>query len=608
MNLEHKSTFNLDKKLIFFGVGISVFAIGISGFLSFNSAEDVLIERANDQLISESTIRGNTVGNLFFTRIKETQILTTDPMIQILVEELNQKNILTDSQIEENNRAFLTEVKAFQQLVGFSIGFEDVQIIGNDGTLHFSLVKSKEDDFSQKSIFSRGLIAPFVTFEPSADAKKMVVVSPIFSRDASGPADAIGVLIAKMRTAEFDEILLSRSGLGETGEVYVVNEDHLMLSESRFIQNTIFNQKIETLPVIECFDTGNNINELYQNYRDSSIYGSSYCAKDLGFVLIAEVDEGEVLQPVVLLQERILEIGLIVTIGMGVIALLLSKTISRPLIKLKNAANEISEGNFSVRTNIMTKDEIGQLSSSFDLMAKRLQESEITIKQKEEVIKQQEEVLLQFSEQSESYFVSFVDIIQSTKITAGLTDLQAQKFYSIFINNIADIVRMYNGIVVKNIGDALLFYFPKTNTKDQEELKNAIECCVKIGESYPEIHKKLADEGLPKLNYRVSASYGPVSVAKVATSSVEDIFGSTVNRCSKINRFAKSNGVVIGSDLVEIIESLKEYDVEDVTPTKRATENIFSVFSVSRKSADKISFEDIVKKKAPKISKKFRAK
>ena len=35
--------------------------------------------------------------------------------------------------------------------------------------------------------------------------------------------------------------------LGETGEVYIVSDQFLMLSESRFFENAVFQQRVETL-------------------------------------------------------------------------------------------------------------------------------------------------------------------------------------------------------------------------------------------------------------------------------------------------------------------------------------------------------------------------
>lgn len=105
-------------------------------------------------------------------------------------------------------------------------------------------------------------------------------------------------------------------------------------------------------------------------------------------------------------------------------------------MKLKNAANQVANGDFHVRTNISTKDEIGELSYAFDSMTEKLQKSLIEIKEKEDVIKQQEDILLQFSDYSEKYCVCMVDIMNSTKITSNLSESETSEFYKIFLNSI----------------------------------------------------------------------------------------------------------------------------------------------------------------------------
>src|SRR6186713_1568432 len=64
-----------------------------------------------------------------------------------------------------------------------------------------------------------------------------------------------------------------------------------------------------------------------------------------------------------------------------------------------------------------------------------------------------------FSEKSCMCCVGFVDIVDSTRITAGLTTHQMSKYYSLFINWVSGIISGYSGKVVKNTGDGLLFYF-----------------------------------------------------------------------------------------------------------------------------------------------------
>jgi len=87
---------------------------------------------------------------------------------------------------------------------------------------------------------------------------------------------------------------------------------------------------------------------------------------------LTEVDESAILKPISDLQNRIIVVGIILIVIASVITFVLSKRISSPILKLRNAAKELSAGNFAIRTNIQTNDEIEQLSTSFDNMAKTL--------------------------------------------------------------------------------------------------------------------------------------------------------------------------------------------------------------------------------------------
>ncbi len=271
---------------------------------------------------------------------------------------------------------------------------------------------------------------------------------------------------------------------------------------------------------------------------------------------------------------------------MAIIAFIISRTLSKPLIKLKNAANTIADGNFEVRTKINTSDEIGELSHAFDSMAQKLQESLIEIKEKEDVIKQQEDILLQFSDYSEKYCVCMVDIMNSTKITATLTDEQTSEFYKIFLNSVALTVRNFGGIVVKNIGDALLFYFPVLHSEKDLTIKKCLNCCLTLGETRKDILDQLHKHNLPTVDYRTSATFGIVRIARTSTSSVNDIFGATVNRCAKINRSAPANGLIIGEEFYENAKHLEGYTYKKIESEIVSPEHGYIGYIVSRKPRD----------------------
>jgi CheY-like chemotaxis protein len=67
---------------------------------------------------------------------------------------------------------------------------------------------------------------------------------------------------------------------------------------------------------------------------------------------------------------------------------------------------------------------------------------------------------------------------------------------------------------------------------------------------------------LPAINYRISADYGTVQMARSITSTATDLFGRVISLCSKMNSMASPNGMVIGSNLYQII---KKYYANDYT-------------------------------------------
>ena len=581
-------SFNLDKKLIFLVLIVSVIALSIIGYLSFSYADQILKQKIGDQLLGESIIRGETLRLLFESRIEQNDILANDPMIQSLILEMNN---ISDDRLEEvkneKRREFLIQVQAFQELIGFSIGFEDVKIIGIDGKVLFSLVGITDEDFHENELYQRGLKESFIKFEPTKNGKKMVVVSPVFAKDSKRGDEPIGVIISRMRTTAIDHILINRSGLGDSGEVYIVSNQFLMLSESRFFENAIYQQRVDTLGVQKCFNEGQNYAGLYADYRGIPIYGSSYCAKDLGIVLLVEIDQTEVEKPVNILQDRIFQTGIVITLAMSVVAFVISKSLSRPLIKLKNAANKIANGDFDVRTNIKTGDEIGELSNAFDSMAQKLQESLIEIKQKEEVIKQLEgDMLLKFSQHEQNDCVGVIDMSDSTRISSKLSDQDVTKLYEIFLNFMAKIIRQYDGEVVKNIGDALMFRFSKVDIKEDKELKNILECCLSMIESHSKLQEELKAQNMPKLDYKISVTYGPVKVAESTTSNISDVFGPTVNRCFKINSLCPKNSIIIGDNMHKIMKNFNEYEFTELCVIELKQKYGYNVFEVTRRGLD----------------------
>ena len=138
-----------------------------------------------------------------------------------------------------------------------------------------------------------------------------------------------------------------------------------------------------------------------------------------------------------------------------------------------------------------------------------------------------------------------------------------RRYYSTFINSVSDLVKSSNGKVVKNIGDCLLFYFPKTsNDKNENAFREVIEYALTVLNRRFSINDELSKQHLPPFNFRISIDYGVVDLALVGDYSQIDLFGSTLNLCSKINSSSLSipNEIVIGDNFYRVLKSFSSID------------------------------------------------
>ena len=186
-----------------------------------------------------------------------------------------------------------------------------------------------------------------------------------------------------------------------------------------------------------------------------------------------------------------------------------------------------------------------------------------------------------FSEKSCSCCVGFVDMVDSTRITAGLTTRQMSKYYSLFINWVSGVIRGYSGKVVKNTGDGLLFYFTSLGDSSIKTVRNCLNSALTLSRLHRNVNRKFISELLPELNYRISLDYGEVSFAQTVDSTTLDIFSTTVNLCAKINKVAEPNKVIIGGDLYRIAKNLTDYDFHEVKETISISNRAYPLYTVS---------------------------
>jgi class 3 adenylate cyclase len=182
-----------------------------------------------------------------------------------------------------------------------------------------------------------------------------------------------------------------------------------------------------------------------------------------------------------------------------------------------------------------------------------------------------------------TYFcVGIVDIVNSTKTVARLPANKSSRYYEIFLNNMAKVVRQYNGQVLKTMGDSLLFYFPDTSFSERKfGFLSSLECGLSLMDQHEKLKKLLSDEMLPEIDFRISFDYGNVTMMRNTDWAI-DLVGPTINTCAKINGICPVNGMIIGSDLYEKTRNFREYKFKNIGSYSTDLKHQYPVFTMRR--------------------------
>jgi len=191
------------------------------------------------------------------------------------------------------------------------------------------------------------------------------------------------------------------------------------------------------------------------------------------------------------------------------------------------------------------------------------------------------EYLVSFLTQPSMYCVGIVDMVNSTKISAQIGPLKASRYYQVFLNSMSKIISEFNGSVIKNVGDCLVYYFPCSDRFNEKyDFTRCIECGLAMIYSQKYISQKLLREGLPSVDFRVSSDYGSVLIMKSNISKSIDMIGPPLNMCSKINHLAEKNQFVIGGDLFQIVKKFGDYHFKEINNFSLGFKHTYPVYSV----------------------------
>jgi methyl-accepting chemotaxis protein len=281
-------------------------------------------------------------------------------------------------------------------------GYDDVFLIGANGDVVYST--EKESDFATNTLdgpyrdsglataVRNALSGDLVTgvafddysrYAPSGGAPASFIAAPIFQNGT-----AVGVLAFQMPATRINAVLTADTGLGQTGEIYLVGEDKLMRSRSRFAEpdtETILKQRIDTPSVSAALagESGQRIGADYRGVEVLSVF-QPFDFAGTTYALIAEMDTAEIFAPVGQLRNVMLLVGVVAVAVLGALGWWFSMSITRPLARLNRVMEDVSKGNLDNDVPLTDRaDEIGAMAQSLDVFKTNALERREMMRQQE---------------------------------------------------------------------------------------------------------------------------------------------------------------------------------------------------------------------------------
>ncbi len=266
-----------------------------------------LRQEAFDQLTAVRTIKKGQIEDYFSARLSDVSALSTNPVV---IEGLSAfKDIsgqVGGTEWQAVERTYGPWMERFVE----EYGYIDLFLISNEGRVLYTVEKAPDLGQNLKTgklknspagkAFVGGLATPtvqdFGLYEPSGDAPAAFIASPV-----KVGGKTTGVAMIQIPIQQINAIMQERTGLGETGETYLVATDKLFRSDSRLVEDSTILDPIyvvNTTAVNEALGgkTGEKITRNFKGTPVLSAY-SPLAIPGIHWTIIADISVEEAFAP-----------------------------------------------------------------------------------------------------------------------------------------------------------------------------------------------------------------------------------------------------------------------------------------------------------------------
>jgi GAF domain-containing protein/HAMP domain-containing protein len=366
-------TASIRTRLVVFLILFTVLPLALAGIIASLTSENSARQKQEDSLSAVATLKeGQVTGwieDLYQNLYSEAE---RTPSALLLISLLQSPS---DPSNYQSN--YDSQLEIFKKSIAARRVFDELFLIDARGNVILSTDNNqKGKNLSDQAFFQNGLQRPYFNppyFDTTLGRMTAVVAIPL----ATDQGQVMGVVAGRANLDQLHQIMLERTGFGETGETYLVGADGLLLTETLSQDYPVGKARIQSEGVQKAILDHQNGVGGYLNYQGLPVYGAFRWIPELQAALIAEQSQAEAAQA----STRITNI-LIAAMGISILLAILAawvigKNLTRPLNELTETAEKIAAGNLTLRAKTAppekgSPDEIAALAIAFNSMIAQL--------------------------------------------------------------------------------------------------------------------------------------------------------------------------------------------------------------------------------------------
>ena len=330
---------------------------------------------------------------------------------------------------------------------------EEVFIADDQGEIILSTKEENVDkDISSQDCYLKGKEGLYIKdayiFEETG-VLSMSVSVPAYDVESG---KFLGVLTKRFSVEKLNDILKEDNTVSETGESYLLNKEMVMITQSRFLDDVVLKQRVETInsenclsmvqvskedgvvPAIKLHETSHKNIDTFLSYWGEGVLGTHVSIPEMDWCLIAEISEAEVFEPLNKLVFVFLGIVLLMSLMVILISNFIGNIISKPIEELRRGVEIVESGDLNYIVGTKRNDEIGHLSRAFDRMTSALKGGRKEVERK---VEKQTEDIISTQKDLEDQRIALLNVLEDVQEEKDIVSSEKDKSETI-LNSIGD--------------------------------------------------------------------------------------------------------------------------------------------------------------------------